>query len=85
MPTTLYSTATGTTPVIADLSDELRYDLDLYAGVDADFPAGDDSDYYFEYCFVCSRATDHRGEHDDLVEAGHATYSLTDGVVYFSR
>lgn len=26
------------------------------------------------YCFICSRPTDHRGEHDDLVEAGLAEY-----------
>lgn len=26
------------------------------------------------FCFVCSRATDHFAEHDDLVEAGLAFY-----------
>lgn len=26
------------------------------------------------FCFVCSRCTDHVGEHDDLVEAGRAYY-----------
>ena len=27
-----------------------------------------------EYCFVCSRCTDHVGEHDDLIETGVAEY-----------
>lgn len=32
------------------------------------------------YCFICSRCTDHWGEHDDLVEAGLAEYH-EDGTV----
>lgn len=27
------------------------------------------------HCFVCSRHTDHWGEHDDMVEAGTAYYT----------
>lgn len=33
------------------------------------------SDSNFPYCFVCSRPTDHVGEHDALVAAGMAAYS----------
>jgi hypothetical protein len=33
------------------------------------------------HCFVCGRHTDHWGEHDDLVDAGLATYG-PDGSVY---
>lgn len=36
------------------------------------------------HCFVCSRHTDHWGEHDDLVDAGLATYG-PDGSVYPTR
>lgn len=32
-------------------------------------------DHYYEWCFVCSRPTDHRAEHDDLVEVGRARSS----------
>lgn len=41
-----------------------------------------DLDSYYEWCFVCSRPTDHRAEHDNLVEAGKAKYSTDLGVVY---
>lgn len=27
------------------------------------------------YCFICSRCTDHIGEHEDLVAAGLAEYT----------
>lgn len=37
---------------------------------------------YYEFCFVCSRPTDHRAEHDDLVEAGRARYDEHNGVVH---
>lgn len=33
------------------------------------------------HCFVCGRHTDHFAEHDDMVEAGTATYG-EDGSVY---
>lgn len=33
------------------------------------------------HCFVCSRHTDHAGEHDDQVERGEAFYGR-DGSVY---
>lgn len=33
-----------------------------------------EQDPYSEWCSVCSRATDHTGEHDGLVEAGMAVY-----------
>lgn len=36
---------------------------------------------YYEFCFVCGRPTDHRAEHDDLVEAGRARYDEHNGVV----
>lgn len=35
---------------------------------------------YDPYCFVCSRCTDHVGEHDALFDAGLVTYDL-DGTV----
>lgn len=39
----------------------------------------DDTD---PFCFVCSRCTDHFGEHDALVEAGLAAYDTESGSVY---
>ena len=38
-------------------------------------------DSYDAHCFVCRRHTNHGGEHDDLVEAGLASYG-PDGSVY---
>lgn len=37
-------------------------------------PAPRPEDTYEPYCFVCSRPTDHVGEHEALVEAGLASY-----------
>ena len=34
-----------------------------------------------DFCFVCNRPTDHRAEHDDLVEAGLASYDPEEGIV----
>ena len=36
---------------------------------------------YDSYCFVCSRCTDHVGEHEALVEAGLAMYEVESGTV----
>ena len=33
-------------------------------------------DYYEDFCFICSRATDHAGEHGDVVEV--STYYVTE-------
>lgn len=41
-------------------------------------------DAYDEWCYVCSRPTDHRAEHDDLVEEGKARYDEIDGFVYYN-
>ena len=41
-------------------------------------------DPYYEmndWCAVCSRSTDHRGEHDDLKEAGLVQYHAFYGYV----
>jgi hypothetical protein len=82
---TVYSTATGEkTPEFEELSLELRYELGLpteESSRDYD-PFYDESDYYDEWCFVCSRPTDHRGEHDDLVAEGRAKYDSRLGMVY---
>lgn len=37
-----------------------------------------------DWCYVCSRPTDHRAEHDDLVEEGKARYDEDFGLVYFN-
>lgn len=51
-----------------------------------DFDTADESDFYDEWCFVCSRATDHRGEHDDLVASGRAHYGVgSSRMVYRDR
>jgi len=80
---TVYSTVSGEkTASFEGLSSELRYELGLPTEQDvrddsfSEFP--DDYEYYLnEWCFVCSRPTDHRGEHDDLVEQGLASYDDT--------
>lgn len=38
-----------------------------------------------EFCFVCSRATDHFGEHPALIEAGLAVYDTADGNNYVKK
>lgn len=38
-------------------------------------------DDYNPYCFVCSRATEHMAEHDDLVDAGMVEYDWDNGIV----
>lgn len=69
----VYSTTTGVESTFGELSEELLSELGLNTPKD---------DY--EFCFVCSRATDHRGEHDDLVEAGKARYDEIDAMVYYA-
>lgn len=73
--TTTHSTLVYTTTTAAEAEwgeivarDELR---DLMADEEAD-----------PHCFVCGRHTDHFAEHDDLVEAGLASYDLADGTVH---
>ena len=83
--TTVYSTSTDSKPVFEDLDPELRYELGLPSDSELDFPIYNESDYYDEWCFVCSRPTDHRGEHDDLVEQGKASYDRTSGTVFSIR
>lgn len=84
--TTVYSTSTDSKPVFEDLDPELRYELGLPADSALDFPIYDESDYYDdEWCFVCNRATDHRAEHDDLVDQGLASYNPELPLVYSNR
>lgn len=82
--TTVYSTATGSKSVYDALPLELKYELGL--GTTPAAQAEEQSfEEYYEWCFVCSRPTDHRGEHDDLVEAGKAEYASDSGCVYLIR
>lgn len=74
----VYSTTTGEDNGFDQLSSEMLDKL----GLDAS-PLADIEEY--EFCFVCSRATDHRGEHDDLVEQGKARYDENFPMVYFNR
>lgn len=60
-------------------------------GLERDFRSADDrafeadeSDFYNDWCFVCSRPTDHRGEHDDLVAQSKASYDDVYGFVYYN-
>lgn len=76
---TVYSTATNEKASFAGLSEALVSELRLNAPENHTW-SSDDQDW----CFVCSRPTDHRGEHDDLVDAGHASYDNRFGVVYSS-
>lgn len=71
----VYSTTTGSAPVDHRLEgDALSIDNDRYHGPQSLESRGIEPE---PFCFVCGRATDHFAEHDDLVEAGLATY---DGV-----
>lgn len=63
-----YSSTTGETPV-----DNRPLEIKL-AEATEDLPD--------PFCFVCSRLTDHFGEHDDLVELGLASYDAETGFVY---
>lgn len=76
--TAVYSTTTGEENSFAQLSTEMVEKLGLAAPRLAELPE-------YEFCFVCSRATDHRGEHDDLVEEGKARYDEEFPMVYFNR
>lgn len=44
------------------------------ADYEARLAQDEDPSAYPAFCFVCSRATDHWGEHDALVDAGLAEY-----------
>lgn len=44
----------------------------------------DCSDLDDPWCYVCNRPTDHRAEHDDLVEQGKARYDDDFGNVYYN-
>lgn len=87
---TVYSTTSGErTASFEALSPELRYELGLPTDEDSrdeDFyhDLSDYDHYYYmnEWCFVCSRPTDHRGEHDDLVDQGLASYDDTYPMVH---
>lgn len=73
--TPVYSTSTESEAVFEALSAELTEELELNL-------LGEDSSDW-EFCFVCSRATDHRAEHDDLLEQGLVRYGAGfDGSVY---
>lgn len=74
----VYSTTTGEENSFAQLSPEAVEKLGLAAPRYADLME-------YEFCFVCSRSTDHRGEHDDLVEEGKARYDENFPMVYFNR
>lgn len=81
--TTVYSTSTGEVNPFIALPEALQGELQFIQLANGETVwAESQSDYMDEYCFVCSRATDHRGEHDDLVEQGLATYSRTTAEVY---
>jgi len=86
--TTVYSTSTNGEVDFSNLDEDLSLDLDL---VEPDYSQYDrhlydESDFYNEWCFICSRPTDHRGEHDDLVEQGLASYGQgNDAMVYSNR
>lgn len=68
-PALVFSTSTAGESSFEGLDQKLQEELLLTPGSDSD------EEYWAdEYCFVCKRATDHRGEHDDLVEAGKAAY-----------
>lgn len=73
----VYSTSTDETPSFEGLSEELQFDLILS---DAAIEAEEDA--WGDFCFVCFRSTDHRGEHDDLVDEGKASYDPKRGYVY---
>lgn len=84
--TTVYSTSTTEGVSFSELSSALRVELGIAEEERDGFnPFYDESDYYDEWCFVCSRPTDHRAEHDDLVEQGLASYDRTSGIVYSNR
>jgi hypothetical protein len=74
----VFTTATGAESTFSAMTEALREELGLHEG----FSSLEAEEYSMEYCFVCGRATDHRGEHDALVEQGLAAYSRTEGVVY---
>lgn len=81
---TVYSTSTGEANPFISLPVELETELGIYR--DEVSPEGEYTPYdmadYIEYCFVCGRCTDHRGEHDDLVEQGLAVYSRNTAEVF---
>lgn len=85
--TNIYSTSTGGAPLVGDLDPDLLNELG-FRSEELERPDSfyDESDFYNEWCFVCSRPTDHRGEHDDLVEQGLASYGVDgDSSVYAER
>lgn len=82
--TTVYSTSTGEANPFIALTTELENELGIHRGEispEDEYIPYDMADY-IEFCFVCSRATDHRGEHDDLVEQGLAVYSRNTAEVF---
>ncbi len=83
--TPVYSTATDSKPVFADLAPELAQELGLPSDSELDFSIYEESDCYDEWCFVCNRPTDHRAEHDDLVDQGLASYDPELPFVYSNR
>ena len=66
--TLVYSTTTGADPVFHDgfAEDLAAFDGAYVDPAEQEWPA---------FCFVCSRVTEHAGEHDDLVAAGLVTYA----------
>lgn len=85
--TTVYSTSTTEGTSFEALPSELRIELGLPSTEASDGydPLWDEADLYDEWCYVCSRPTDHRAEHDDLVERGLASYDREFGIVYSTR
>lgn len=78
----VYSTSTTGGNRIGALSADAVYELGLDQS--SEYRSVADMDSYYEYCFVCSRATDHRAEHDELVQEGKAKYATDVGVVYYN-
>lgn len=84
--TTVYSIGTDGKASYDELDLDTRYELGLSTQESSEgYMFYDESDYYDEWCFVCSRPTDHRGEHDDLVISGRASYDPLLGMVYRTR
>jgi hypothetical protein len=77
--TPFYTSETGKGGSIAE---DLSADLLSTLGFSAEQLTSEEDAFLEEWCHVCGRPTDHRGEHDDLVEANLAAYSSTEGVVY---
>jgi hypothetical protein len=82
-----YSTSTSGEVNYEGLNEELSYELELYPAdphADDYWVGGYDDGWDSAYCFVCHRSTDHRGEHDDLVAEGLASYGKFENASVYS-